>query len=168
MPVLSLTIRHDGILSVVAPLGAAASVGTALVVDLDPDAPPLVAGHRTLADLIEEGPSAADLVPRRRGVAVLPSGGARAEGAGDVLDALARGWPFVVERLPSGGTVVAPIFGRPTEAAVHQPTGLAPVPRDLPGLVLPRLAPATVRRLLSGRLESGRWVRAWRDVWRAL
>jgi hypothetical protein len=167
VPVLSLTIRHDGLLSIVAPLGAAAAVGTALVVDLAPDAPPLPGGRRTVADLVADGPSAEDLTPHRRGVAVLRSGGVDADAAGDVVAALRQGWPFLVERRPSAGIVVAPVFGPPSDAVVHQPTGLVPLPPDLPGIVLPRLSPSTAKRLLTGREAGGRWVRAWRRVWRS-
>ncbi len=167
MPVLTLRIVHDGLLSVVAPLGAALSVGTALVVDLDPTAPPLP-GRRSVADVLAEGPTADDLAPVRRGVAVLPSGGADPGSAYDLLAHLARGWPFVVVRV--GGvvdraTVVAPVFGSPVAADVLQPTGLGPVPPSVDGVVLPRLYARTARSVASGRLAGGRWVRAWRSVW---
>lgn len=168
MPVLTLRIIHDGLLSIVAPLGAALSVGTALVVDLDPTGPPLP-GRRTVADLIGEGPTADDLAPVRRGVAVLPSGGADPGAAGHLLAHLARGWPFVVVRVGAASdrtTVVAPVFGPPVVADVLQPTGLGPVP-SVDGIVLPRLSPRTARSVASGRATGGRWVRAWRRVWAA-
>lgn len=167
MPVLTLRIVHDGLLSVVAPLGAALSVGTALVVDLDPTGPPLP-GRRSVADVLVEGPTADDLAPVRRGVAVLPSGGADPATAGDLLAHLARGWPFVVARVGSGidrATVVAPVFGALVPADVLQPTGLGPVPSSVDGVVLPRLGPRTARAVASGRATGGRWVRAWRSVW---
>lgn len=169
MPVLTLRIIHDGLLSVVAPLGAALSVGTALVVDLDPTAPPLP-GRRSVGDVLTEGPTADDLAPVRRGVAVLPSGGADPGTAGDLLAHLARGWPFVVVRVGATSdraTVVAPVFGALVAADVLQPTGLGPSPSPVDGIVLPRLGARTARSVASGRATGGRWVRAWRRVWAA-
>ncbi|MEX1280343.1 MAG: hypothetical protein AB1Z55_06445 [Acidimicrobiia bacterium] len=167
MPVLTLRIIHDGLLAVVAPLGAALSVGTALVVDLDPAAPPLP-GRRSVADVLAEGPTADDLAPVRRGIAVLPSGGADPGSVEDLVEHLARGWPFVVMRVGATvgrATVVAPVFGAPVAADVLQPTGLGPVPSSVDGVVLPRLGPRTARAVASGRSTGGRWVRAWRSVW---
>lgn len=165
MPVLPLRIHHDGLLSVVAPLGAAAAVGTALVVDLDPSAPPLP-GRRTLADLAADGPSAAELRPSRPGVAVLPSGGVAADTARPVVDALVAHWPMVVLRVRDGGAIdVAPVFGPGMPAAVLQPTGLVPVPAHRSAIVLPHLPARVARALVQGRTVGGRWVRAWQRVW---
>lgn len=167
MPVLTLRIIHDGLLSVVAPLGAALSVGTAIVVDLDPTGPPLP-GRRSVADVLVEGPTADDLAPTRRGVAVLPSGGVDPATAGDLLTHLARGWPFVVVRVGRAverATVVAPVFGALVAADVLQPTGLGPLRPPVDGIVLPRLGPRTARAVAGGRSTGGRWVRAWRSVW---
>ncbi len=168
MPVLPLRIHHDGLLSVVAPLGAAAAVGTAVVVDLAADAPPL-RGQRTVADLIAEGPSADDLTPRQGRVAVLPLGDADPGDADPVVRALARTWPFVVVRAGTGTAIeVAPLFGPVTPAWVHQPTGFVPTPKGLSGIVLPPLPVRTARALLAGRTAGGRWVSAWRRVWSAI
>lgn len=168
MPVLPLRIHHDGLLSVVAPLGAAASVGTAVVIDLAPTAPPL-RGGRTVADLVDEGPSADDLRPRPGRVAVLPLGAADPTDAQPVVEALARTWPFVVVRTETGAAVdVAPLFGPDTPAWVHQPTGFVPIPKGLAGIVLPSLPVRTVRALLAGRSAKGPWVSAWQGVWRSL
>ena len=65
---------HDGLLSSVAPLGLAAAVNTALVVDLDPDGPNYP-GTASLADLVIKGPRLVDLEPQRSGLAVLRNGG---------------------------------------------------------------------------------------------
>ena len=179
MPLLAIWTPEDGLLGALAPLGLAASAGTALVVDLDPRGP-RYPGSATLASLVEDGPRRADLTPQRRGVAVLGNGGIEAAGAGEVVEALCRGWPAVVLRLPprpypeGAPAPVVPVrpllpgslFGHDGRAAVFQSAGWQ-VPQPAPGPTLPRLRPRTVDALLNGRLPArDRWIRAWKQVWR--
>lgn len=173
MAVLPLRIHHDGLLSVLAPLGAALAGDTALVIDLHPAGPALPGHGAGLASMIETGPTAADLAPSRRGVAVIHADGADPRDAEPVVAAFAQRWPLVVLRLGPGETWqgravdVVPVFGRVSRAAVYQPTGLVSLPENLPGVVLPSLRPGVAKALMAGRRVRGRWVRAWRDVWEA-
>lgn len=163
----------DPILSIVAPVGLASSVGTALVVDLTAAQVP---GTRTLATLAAEGPKLSELSPTRRGVAMLAGGRISTSAAVEIIDRLATHWPALVVRLtgpdPTFANVpVIPLFPgrlvpRPDAVpGVWQPVvGGAPPPG--PGPVLPRLRPGTVRRILAGRLpRQNRWVTAWRPIW---
>ncbi len=177
MPVLTLWTPLGGVLSVVAPLAMGASVGTALVIDLDPMVQ-LADGGTTLADLVRSGPRRADLMPARRGVAILDGGGVDPADCTELIDALAAGWPRVVVRIPSrseepdgpGAVALYPLLPGPRPArsdrpAVHQRCGWRVRPAG-PGPVLPRPSPGTVRAFLEHRLPGpSRWVRAWRDVW---
>ena len=174
MPVLAVQCEADGVLGAIAPLAMAASVGTALVVDLD-EAGPQYPGSGSLAQLVAEGPRRTDLAPGKRGVGVLRNGGVAHEAAGEVVEALIAGWPHVVLRcrkpvvvcptvpvvplLP--GDLGGPVHGR----AVYQQMGWREKAPG-PGPVLPTPARATVKALCEGRLPFGsRWVRAWRQVW---
>lgn len=163
----------DPILSVVAPIGLAASVGTALVIDL------VVGAHgsvRTLADLISEGPKLSELSPARQGIAMLPGGRVSSSEAVDIIDQLAVHWPALVVRLdgPDPGFVSVPVIPlfpgklapRPEpRPGVWQPVAGGSDPPG-PGPVLPRLRPGTLRRILSGqRPRNNRWVMAWRPIW---
>ena len=180
MATLSVWTPHDGLLACVAPLGLAASVGTALMVDLDP-AGPDYPGELSLAKLVADGPRRADLEPRSRGLAVLRNGGVDGTGDGDVaevLEALAGGWPQVVLRLPPTprppdarrvvpvlATLPGPLTVPWTGPAVQQSTGLA-MARQVPGVTLPRPGRATLLGLLRGTVRPrSRWIRAWRPVW---
>ena len=176
MALLRTWSPHDAVLGTVAPLAlASAAPGAALVVDLDPDGHDYP-GEGSLADLVAEGPRRTDLVPHRRGVAILRNGGVDADDAAPVLAALVAGWPHVVLRLPPGprplGEGVVPVmplgpgsFGRCPMPAVYQ-RGPWPVDRSVEGLVLPRPRASTVRSLLEGRRPPpSRWLRAWRRVW---
>lgn len=174
LPLLHVQTNHDGLLSAIAPLGLGAAAGTALVVDTDPDGP-AYPGSASLATMLAEGPRRADLTPARAGLAVLRSGGASLAEAGDLLGALASGWPAVVVRVPARQPVDGPVVPvapalpgalaeRPAARHVVQATGLAPAPRD--GIVLPRPSGRLVRDLLSGVVRPrDRWIRAWRPVW---
>jgi hypothetical protein len=178
MTVLRTWTERDGLLSVIAPLGLAAAASTALVVDLDPDGP-AYPGGRTLADLVVDGPTAAELHPIRRGLAVLGNGGVDAGEATEILHALADGWPNLVARVPDpevgsdlGPLVpVRPLFPgvlRPHSRApaVWQRTGFAVRPPG-PGPTLPRPSRTTTNRLLTGGpIPKSRWVEAWAGVWR--
>lgn len=173
MAVLRTWSPDDRLLSAVAPLGLAIAAGTALVVDLDPEGA-VHPGGATLAELVNDGPRAADLRPSRRGVAVLGNGGIREEDAAGVIEALVAGWPHVILRSPGGerpqSPGVVPVFpltpltvdrGR----AVYQ-RGPWPAPRQLDGIVLPRPRASTIRALLEGsRPAPSRWLRAWKQVW---
>jgi hypothetical protein len=163
----------DPVLSMVAPIGLAASVGTALVVDL---ASTGRQPGRSLADLVSEGPALAELSPGRSGIAYLPGGEVDLAVAISLTEQFLRHWPAVVIRVPSTGhpfaTVpVIPLFpGRfspvPVPArGVWQPVSGGAAPPG-PGPVLPRLRAGLVRRLLAGQLpRHSRWMMAWRPVW---
>lgn len=177
MTALTVWTAHDGLLSAVAPLGLAAAAGTALVVDLDPVGP-AYPGSGSLAELVRRGPRRADLVPGRRGVAVLRNGGVGAGEAGEVLAALIEGWPHLVVRV---GTIpdpppapVVPVWpllpgalaAQPSGVAVYQKSGF-PAPPPGPGPVLPRPRSSAICALLQGTLPpASRWIRGWRQVWR--
>jgi len=179
MPALAIWTPEDGVLGALAPLGLAASAGTALVVDLDPLGP-RYPGEASLADLVREGPRRSDLSPARRGVAVLRNGGVGGVGVGEVLAALLAGWEKVVLRLPPRPAPVAPgapvvpvhlllpggLFPRGDGPAVYQSTRAMVTLRG-PGVRLPVPSSGTVTGLLRGRLPvaGDRWVRAWRPVW---
>lgn len=177
MPVLSLWTPLGGVLGITAPLGLAASAGTALVVDLDPIGP-RYPGDASLARLASAGPRRADLRPSRKGVAVLRNGGIGPDDCRGLIRALCDGWPAVVLRLGSFDTefgpwrramvlplLPGPIIGRTDRPAVYQRCGWRVRARG-PGPVLPRPTGPTLRALLEGG-EPGpsRWIRAWRTVW---
>jgi hypothetical protein len=174
MPVLGTWCPDDAVLGAVAPLALAASAGTALVVDLDPDSREYREAG-TLADLVRHGPTGTDLRPRRSGVAVLANGRIDADDAAEVVEALVAGWPRVVLRHPPAARPsrpgLVPVYplvpGRPFDPApaVYQ-AGPWAVSLPPPAVVLPRARPATVRALLEGRRPGpSRWLRAWRRVW---
>ena len=71
---LAISAPDDAVLDHIAPIGLAASAGTALVVDLRPDRPGYGA-RMTVADLVADGVRRVDLSPDRVGVAVLGSSG---------------------------------------------------------------------------------------------
>jgi len=178
MPALAVWTAFDGLLSAIAPLGLAAAVETALVVDLDPAGPPYP-GQASLADLVAEGPRRADLVPVKNGVAVLRNGGVDGTEAREVVEALITGWPHVVVRIgdatiAEGLAPVVPVrpllpgllAPRAETQCVYQRTGFAANPPG-PGPVLPRPRPAFLASLLNGIIaRRSRWVAAWRPVWR--
>ena len=178
MPALAIWSPEDEVLGAVAPLALGAAAGTALVVDLDPSGPPYP-GDLTLARLVEDGPTKADLAPQRRGVAIVRNGGIEPRDADELLRALIEGWPAVVFRLPSdhlndGSAIpILPLvpggltrrFGGP---AVYQRSAWrVQVPAN--GVVLPRPATGTINALLAWRAPhpGDRWIRAWQKVWRA-
>lgn len=170
--VLAVT-SNDPVLSLLAPIGLAASAGTALVVDLAGGLH--VPSARTLADIAAEGPRLDELSPGRAGVAFVTSGSITLGEAGEMVDQLATRWPAVVVRSDGDGwpgptvpvRALYPGWLAPSaeSAAVWQPMAHGSRPPG-PGPVLPRVGRGTVRRLLSGRLPSrSRWVRAWKQVW---
>ncbi len=163
----------DPVLSVAAPLGLAASAGTALVVDLAGGLRLTYA--RTLADLADEGPKRDELSPGREGVAILAAGPIEAAEATAIIEQLAVRWPAVVVRVSAdewpGPTVpVEPLYPGwlapdDHDAAVWQPIANGASPPG-PGPVLPRLRRRTTQQFLAGQLPMrSRWVRAWEQVW---
>ncbi len=164
----------DPVLSLVAPIGLGASVGTALVVDLASAA--IRTGDRTLADLAGDGPTMGELSPGRSGLALISAGQLGPDRALEVIESVAPRWPAVVLRMDRGDwpVPVVPVIpllpGRlsplpPTTHGVWQPVS-APQEPPGPGPVLPRLGAGLVRRVLAGRHPGrSRWVDAWRPVW---
>ena len=158
-----------------APLGLAlASGGTALVVDLAPDAV-AYRGEHSVAQLLEDGPRAVDLTPERSGVAVLPSGGADVEAAAELVDHFVAGWPAVVLRMEAGAksrwpmVPVVPLLpverDVPSGRVVFQDLGWGVRPSE-PGLIAPVPRRATWQALAAGRRPiPDRWVRSLREVW---
>lgn len=177
MAVLSISTTEDGLLSALAPIGLGAATTTALVVDCDPSGP-AYPGKLSLAEMVDRGPTRADLSPPRSGVSVLRNGGIELLDAIEVLQAMADGWPSLVLRLPTPAPEIAwPVvrcapllpgafFGVPDPPAVYQSCGWRVKPPD-GGLVLPKPSRTTVGSLLDGTVPlRSRWVAAWRSVWR--
>lgn len=172
--VLAVRSADDAVLHHIAPIGLAASRPTALVVDLDTERPSYPAGL-TLARLLENGPRRTDLLPPRRGVAVVGNGGVGPEEAADLVEALSRGWPAVVVRagvdpLPYP---VVPVVGLLRGALAPTPKGPAAFQAVSrfdrlpgPGLLLPPVRRAQIDAMVAGRVEPRwRWVRAWGRAW---
>ena len=172
MVALAVHTLHDDVLGVVAPFALAASHRTVLVIDLDPDGIPLP-GDRTLARLVEEEPTLAELVPSRSGVAVLPHGGVDVISASAVIGALVDSWPCVVirARTPVDGipfVEIAPLLpGVDTKASprVWVRTGIGRVEPG-PGPVVDGPGRSAVASVLARRAPAGRWLRSWAGVWR--
>lgn len=169
---LGVRCSGDALLHHLAPIGLAASVPTALVLDLDGSLP-AYPGTVTAADLLRDGLRRMHLGPQRRGVSVLPHGGA---GHGELLglvEALAPGWPAVVVRVgvdPVPFPVVPVSVLVPGTRPVHGPAVyqalLRPVRAAVDGVVLPPLRRAQVSALLAGHLRARwRWVQSWAPVW---
>lgn len=163
----------DPVLSLVAPVGLAASVGTGLIVDLVSVSRP---GMRTLREISADGPSLAELSPGRRGVALLHGGDISKPEAVETLERLAARWPAITVRVsgsewPFPVVPVIPLYpgqflSEPEPVGVWQPVGSGHGAPRGPGPVLPRLRPGVIRRLLSGSLpRRSRWLEAWRPVW---
>lgn len=178
--VLGIRCAVDPVLHALAPLGLASARGTALVVDLDDEAPPYP-GSTSLAKLVASQPRLSDLRPLRSGVAVLPNGSVHPRQAADVIEALVAGWPAVVLRFGAAHSLpsalvdvpvvpVAPLLPgflhpSPAGAGVYQSLFPGPPPR-LRGVVLPPLGRSHIQGMLTGTgLPPRRWVRAWERVW---
>lgn len=173
--VLGVESHGDPVLHHLAPLGLAAAAGTALVVDLDPEAPAYPSAV-TVASLLEDGLRRSDLTPARSGVAVVGHGGRGAGEAAALVADLAAGWPALVVRqgrarlevptVPVRALLPGPLAPRERRPAAYQavlPASVAPGP----GLLLPPLRRSQVGRMLAGRIEPRwRWVRAWERAWR--
>jgi hypothetical protein len=174
MAALATWAPEDGTLGAVAPLALACAAATALVIDLDSNGPRYPG--RTLAEVVEDGPTRDELHPHQRGVAVLPNGGIDPDDASEVIEALMQTWPDVVLRLPAVrrhqlGVPTVPIL--PLSPLVARVAGPAVYQRSLwrmdppgPGIVLPRPAAVTIRALARGSLPGpSRWIRRWAEVW---
>lgn len=163
----------DPVMSVLGPIGLAASAGTALVVDLGEGL--RRSATRTLADIAHDGARLSELAPGRRGVAVVAAGGLSTEAVTEIVSRLARHWPAVVirpgtDRWDGPTAPLIPLYPgwlspQHDGAAVWQrvPGGSRPTG---PGPVLPPPGRGLIQRVLSGGLPGRRrWVRAWEPVW---
>ncbi len=164
----------DPVMSILGPIGLAACVGTALIVDLGDR---LGRGSaRSLADIAADGPRRVETSPNRKGVAVVASGGLAVPEVHELVMRLASGWPAVVIRLEGAawpGPVVpvsalwpgilAPTQPRPS---VWQRVRGGSEPPG-PGPVLPTIRPGTIRRALERSSPlPGRWLSSWKPVWK--
>lgn len=170
----ALAIRSaDPLLSFAAAVGLAAARRTTLIVDTVVDER---AEGRTLADVVEEGPTLAELSPGRTGVALVPAGALGPDQISAAINELARHWPAVVVRssfkvasLPTVPVVPlypvsAPLVSLPP-VAVWQPIHSWSAPPG-PGPVLPRLPGRHLRRILARTLpRKSRWMSAWEPIW---
>lgn len=176
MSVVALWSPSDHLLSVLAPIGLAMSRNPTLVVDLDPRGPRYPAPF-TLADLVTDGPTKAQLEPTRRGVSVLPNGGVSAESAGEVVGELARRWPNTVIRCdprddpPQSAVAILPLLPEPFIVAgggptVYQHLGFR-VQAPSGAFVLPRPGAATLNALtgLSSLPVRSKWLRSLSKLW---
>lgn len=172
MVALAVHTVHDDLLGLVAPFALAMAHRTALVIDLDRHGLPLP-GDRSLALLVEDGPTLAELVPSRPGLAVLPHGGVDSAAAMPVVGALAGSWPCVVvrSRVPLPGmpfaevTPLVPGVATRTKPRIWVRTGIGS-PKPGPGPVVDSPGRSAVGAVLAGRVPAGRWVRSWAGVWR--
>lgn len=173
--IIGVRVYGDPVLAAIAPLGLALAAEVAVVVDLDPHAPPYP-GERTVAELAADGPRRVELLPARAGVATVGAGDVTpAEGVA-VVERLASAWPAVVVRVGEAAVVPFPVipvrplwpgFLAPTtdRASVWQLMVGSGAPPG-PGPVLPPPGRGTVTALLHSRAPwRSRWVRAWRRVW---
>ncbi len=164
----------DPVLSLFGALGLGAAAGTALVIDFAVDC--RVATDRTLADLLEDGPSLGDLSPTRTGVAVIAGGPIDLTVGLPLIERLGANWPAVVVRCDQARWPGPIVPVRPLWPGLMAPADPAPavwqsIPGGIrppgPGPVLPRLGARRSRDLLAGRVPSrGRWLRVWEKVWR--
>jgi hypothetical protein len=176
MSVVALWSPSDLLLSVLAPIGLAATRPSALVIDLDPRGPRYESPY-TLADLVRDGAMKDQLDPLRGAVAVLPNGGVGIEDASRVVEALAERWPHVVLRCdpasqpPESAVSLLPLLpqqfmSRPTRRVVFQSLGFrAQAPKG--ALVLPRPGSATVNALMGLRTmpTKSSWLRQLAKIW---
>lgn len=180
MPTLATWAPEDGVLGAVAPLALASTQPTALVVDLDAMGP-AYPSDRTLLDLVEGSPRAAELIPKRVGLAVLRNGGIAYEDAKSVVDLLLANWPAVVLRLPpwAPDDVPAPLvpvrllvpgrlFPPPGRGVYQRLAGSTRRAKVGASHILPPAPRRHVGALLEGRDPGpSRWLRSWSRVWGA-
>ena len=169
MPVIAVRTHHDDLLGLVAPFAVAASHRTALVVDLASSGFAFP-GSKSLADLVRDGPTLAELSPQRTGVVSLPNGGIGGDDADEVMRALSRGWPAVVIRQsePLG-------FGPQADVVPALPGIERPGPciwvkagHDTSDLIGPTVVGpprASIHAAMAGSQLRGRWLRSWATVW---
>ena len=176
MSVIALWSESDHLLSVLAPIGLALNRSPSLVVDLDPFGPRYQTEY-SLADLVADGPTRAQLEPPASGITVLPNGGVAVAQASDVVGALANRWPNVVIRCdpraepPDSAVAIVPLLPAPFLSPRHgrvvfQSLGFR-VPTPAGSLVLPSPDTATVRALtgLARPPVRSKWVRALGKLW---
>jgi hypothetical protein len=174
---LGVRTEVDSILSVLAPLGlAAAAHGPCLLIDLDSRGPQYPS-KRSLAELVADGPTRAEIAPDRRGVALLRNGGIAWTDAAEIVERLASTWGSVCLRvstdqagLPWPVIPVVPLLPgflapRRGRSAVWQASARGQVAPG-PGPLLPPLGRRLVHSLLEARFAPhGRWIRSWHQVW---
>lgn len=165
-------------LGAVAPIALASTQPTALVIDLDPNGPQYPS-ERSLRDLVRGGARSDELLPTRRGVAVLRNGGVDIDESTSMVDALIRNWPVVVLRLAAAASdAPAPIVpvrllipGRlfpPMGRGVYQRLWAARTPQ-LPAdsVLIPPASRRSIAQACRGeRPGPTRWARAWASVWK--
>ncbi len=175
MSAVALWSPSDYVLSVLAPLAVAASRSSCLVVDLDTQGP-IHPSPYTLADLVSDGPTAAQLEPRKGPPHLLPNGGVAPHEAREVVSALVDRWPNVVlrcppaEPAPSDAIQLIPLLPTPTRVSrgpvVFQDLGFGvEPPNGTTSVRRPRRS--TIESLINHRVPLGsRWVRDLAAIWR--
>lgn len=176
MSVVALWSRSDHLLSLLAPIGVALNRRPSVIVDLDPLGPRYDARY-TLADLVADGPTKAQLEPSRRGVSFLPNGGVDVASASEVIAAIVERWPNVVIRCdphiepPETAIAIVPLLPQPLvrpmgTRTVYQRLGfrVSPPPQTL---VLPRPDAATLHAVagLSEPPMRSKWLRSLGKLW---
>ncbi len=172
MVALAVHTVHDDLLGLVVPIALAAVHRTALVIDLDVQGIPLP-GNRSLAGMVDDGPTLDELVPSRRGLAVLSHGGVDSAVSTEVVGALVKSWPCVVVRtrtpLPDiPFAEVSPLIPgvvTRTKPRIWVRTGIGKVEPG-PGPVVASPGRSALASVLAGRIPAGRWIRSWAAVWR--
>lgn len=159
----------DRVLHHIGPFGLAASVGTCLVVDLDPHAPSLA--DRTLRQLLDDGPSSSDLGVSP-GVSAIGNGGVEYSEAADLIEHLTTVWGRIVLRSGSDSHPyrtlrVEPLLPRPlTPESVDVVQAMQSGQQADGAMILPPIRRNQIRSILDGQLEPRwRWTRAWRPAW---
>ncbi len=173
-PLLGIIASEDPVLRQIAPVGLAAARGTCLIVDADPAARPY-SGAPRLEEMVDRGLRLSELVPERKGVAIVSARSMPFDDLLDHADALARFWPGIVIRtgtsraripnVPVVALLPPPLDERSDGPAIYQTCRRgAKVPT--PGLGLPPLGRSRIRSLLAGIVEPRwGWVRAFRSAW---
>jgi hypothetical protein len=176
MPVVAVWSPSDLLTGVLAPLGLAMTRDRSLVIDLDPRGPNY-GGSYSLAQLVERGPTLAELRAPRKGTAVIANGGVTISEASEVVAALINEWPNVVLRCdpaasaPDRAVPIVPLLPGPLaipvgQHAVYQSVGLRVHPPPS-AFVLPRPRQATIDALVGLRTvpTRSRWLSALSKVW---
>ncbi|MGI9666304.1 MAG: hypothetical protein ACR2N2_04270 [Acidimicrobiia bacterium] len=176
MPVLASWIPVDAALNVLIPLGLVSTPTGGLVIDLD-RAGPAVGPGPTLAQLVNDGPTAEQLrfTSGRRGY--LSNGGVDVAAASNVIEAFVERWPRVVLKCPAAGprpegaVAFLPLLPSPftptsPDPCVYQRSALSPSGRA-DSVVLPIPRRGTVSALMKGAQPSGRdrWLSALGRMW---